>query len=572
MTTRVCPIAATFRRMELPRPLNPPTLLLQRANLMKTCKLVQLSCLLFATTMLAQCWQSMARACPFCSATSQTLSEELAGAEVAVIARLVKPVPELNSDSDAPTGFDPLDPNTGKAIFAIVDVLRGSEKLGETREIQVVYFGPAKGEKHFLISGLSNEPVDWTTPLPLTERGEDYVRKLGTLPEKGPERLPFFLDHLEDSDPLLAQDAYDEFARSPYEDVIAIAEKMDRGQLTHWIGDTDVGPTRRRLYLTMLGVCGEAEDIALLESLLKYDYQLMKPGIAAMVSTMGLNGPAWGVSLVEELVRADVRRKRQCLDALVAAYLKLKGPTGLPLIERLFLNNPAAEYTHVYATIMALRFHGEETDVIPRERLLESMRLVLNNSEIADQVIPDLTRWEDWSILDRLVSMFKTSQEDDWVRQPVISYVLTAVEQPGEVGVSASQALAELEVIDPKGVKRARSYLAFGLPSRSKAAESNTESNADQTASEQATDQSAPVATATDQEPVEAAATAATSPSIKNITAEKKPEEAIPAPNHVMIVGIPLIAGVFLLGIFALLLRGTDIRSPGGSSPAPPAN
>ena len=71
---------------------------------------------------------------------------------------------------------------------------------------------------------------------------------------------------------------------------------------------------------------------------------------------------------------------------------------------------------------MALRFHGEETDVLPREKLLESMRLALDHKEFADQVIPDLTRWEDWDVMPRLVTMFKESPKDDWIRQPVASY------------------------------------------------------------------------------------------------------------------------------------------------------
>src|SRR5690606_10510978 len=115
------------------------------------------------------------------------------------------------------------------------------------------------------------------------------------------------------------------------------------------------------------------------------------------------------------------------------------------------------------STIMALRFHGEESFEIPKERLVQSLRLLLDNDEIADQVIPDLTRWEDWEIMDRLVEKFKASDEDGWIRQPVVSYLLTAAEQGGEIGDKANAAVEELEQIDPEGVKRARSYLSWGL-------------------------------------------------------------------------------------------------------------
>jgi len=150
-----------------------------------------------------------------------------------------------------------------------------------------------------MISGLAGKKIDWSTPLPLSKRGVEYVNALGTLPEKGPKRLVFFLNHLEDDDPLLAQDAYDEFGRAPYEVVIAIGDQMDRKQLIGWIEDSQVGPTRRRLYLTMLGICGKEEDIAILESLLLYNYQQMKPGIAASLAVMGQ--PVFGASILNEI-------------------------------------------------------------------------------------------------------------------------------------------------------------------------------------------------------------------------------------------------------------------------------
>ena len=80
--------------------------------------------------------------------------------------------------------------------------------------------------------------------------------------------------------------------------------------------------------------------------------------------------PVW----IEE-VQQDERRKKLGLDALVACYLILRGPDVMDVVENRFLKNPKAEYTHIYSTIMALRFHGDEnTGVIPRERLLGAMR------------------------------------------------------------------------------------------------------------------------------------------------------------------------------------------------------
>ena len=63
----------------------------------------------------------------------------------------------------------------------------------------------------------------------------------------------------------------------------------------------------------------------------------------------------------------------------------------------------------------------------------------------------------------RLVKMFKDSPKDDWIRQPVASFVLVAAEQPGDVGERAKATIAELEALDPETVERARSLSAFSF-------------------------------------------------------------------------------------------------------------
>jgi hypothetical protein len=71
------------------------------------------------------------------------------------------------------------------------------------------------------------------------------------------------------------------------------------------------------------------------------------------------------------------------------------------------------------------------------------------------------------------VSMYKASDEHGYVRQPVVTYLTVASEQPGDVGTRATKALTELEELDPEGVKQARSLMAFGALARARAASSN---------------------------------------------------------------------------------------------------
>ena len=64
--------------------------------------------------------------------------------------------------------------------------------------------------------GIDPPTINWGTPIAISERGQAYVTKAMELPKDGADRLAFFQDYLEDSDEMLARDAYDEFAKTPY--------------------------------------------------------------------------------------------------------------------------------------------------------------------------------------------------------------------------------------------------------------------------------------------------------------------------------------------------------------------
>jgi hypothetical protein len=356
------------------------------------------------------------RACPFCSAMSETLAEQVARMDAAVVARLAEgPAPEFQPNAQPAT----------KLRFRILDVIKGAEHTQGLQEIETIYFGDPRGklEQSFLILGAEPPKLAWTAPLPLSERAAGYLAKLLSLPPEGPERLAFFLGYLEDEDDLLASDAYEEFARAPYDVVKALKSRLDHAQLVTWIQDPSVPLSRRRLYLTLLGVCGDRDDLPLLE----------------------------------ELLRAPDRDTNTGLDAMIGCYLTLAGSEGLPLIEELFITNEDAEYADTYAAIMALRFHGSEGDMVPRSRVIEALRHILDRPQLADLVIPDLARWEDWSVMPRLVQLFKEAEEGaSWVRVPVINYLQVCPK------AEAQQYIKDLEKIDPEAVKRARTFFPFG--------------------------------------------------------------------------------------------------------------
>jgi hypothetical protein len=354
-----------------------------------------------------------ANACPFCSAVALTFTQQIDQKDIAVVAKLIENPPPPSEDAeDFPDGK-----------FEIVGILKGESlvKPGMTFMTQLVGVH-TEGQK-FLVMGQGTPDVAWTTPMKASERVFDYLQETQALPADGPQRLAFFQKYFEDKEKILAFDAYDEFAAAPYEDLIAIKDQMNREKLVEYIKSEKTTVNRRRLYFTMLGVCGTEED----------------------------------ASMLEGFIKSDSRKQQAGLDALVGCYLTLTGKAGLPLIQKTFLENQDTDYVDVSAVIDALRFHATDADVIPVSEIIPVVRILLDHSEYDDIIIEDLARWGDWSVLEKLVQKFKDAKEDaNWKRVPIITY-LRACPKP-----EAAKYIEELKKIDAKAVERADFFLGFG--------------------------------------------------------------------------------------------------------------
>lgn len=364
-------------------------------------------------------------ACPFCSAVSQTLRQEMESMDVAAIGKIVA---GSETDSDAE--------------FEISHILYGESLIKVGQVVKINYFGKSPSGTNFLLMGVDAPNLIWSSPLPLTEKALKYVNEIPKLPKESLGRLQFYLNFLEDTDGMLARDAYDEFASAPYGELVALKKTLDHDKLVTWVKDTNLPPDRKRLYLVLLGICGEPND----------------------------------TQMLEELLRSGDPNKRAGLDAMIACYVTLRGDEGLKLIDELFLANKQSQYADTYAAIMALRFHGTDGGVVGKPRLLESFHLILQRPELADLVIPDLARWEDWSQIDRLVELFKSADDkSSWVRVPVINY-LRACPLP-----EASAKIHELKELDPAAFKRATSF--FPVPKAPTKADSDEKSTNESTSS-----------------------------------------------------------------------------------------
>jgi hypothetical protein len=174
---------------------------------------------------------------------------------------------------------------------------------------------------------------------------------------------------------------------------------------------------------------------------------------------LGVCGTKEDTVWMEKMIKSTKPEDRAGLDSLIAAYLTLKGEEGLPLIVDSFLKNPESQYVDIFAAVMALRFHSTEGKVLSKPSVAQAMCHLLERPDLADLVIPDLARMEDWSQLDRLTKLFKEAKEDNaWIRMPIVNYT-RACPLP-----EAKERLKEMEQIDPAAVKRSKTFFPIPIP------------------------------------------------------------------------------------------------------------
>lgn len=354
-------------------------------------------------------------ACPFCEATAPTWLQSIREADAAVIAKVTKV--EATGENDVVV--------TLRAHYDITQVLHGNDRL-QQRQISFETLEAPTASAHCLMTAVGAPDLSWSTLVELNATRSAYLAGARKLPATGVARWQFFYRYLEHADDELADDAYGEFAAASFAEVKAFASHADRRQLWQWIESEKTPESRRGLYYTLLGLCGERAD-------------------AEKLATM--------------LASPD-KRPPGAFSALVACYVSLRGEAGLRDVEQRFLTKTTGE-DDAQAVIVALRFHGEEKHVLKRERVAQSLRLLLERSDLAGSVIPDLARWQDWHCLPRLVALFKESKGDDaWVRIPIVAYLKVCPLPEAKIS------LADLKKLDPQAIEQAESLSLFGAQLR----------------------------------------------------------------------------------------------------------
>lgn len=381
---------------------------------------------------LVLCWSNSLTAlaaCPFCPPSSPPLAEQVATSDVGILVKWARSIP------------NPQDATEIETEFQVVETFRQTDPARKVASpLRVPYLLEAKpGDLFVMLGNHREELIDWQLPIEVSEVSYGYLRQLPPLEKPPGERLPFFLKFLQYSDPLLANDAFAEFSRARYEDVVAIRERLSRETVRRWM--RELAPTeqmRLGFYALLLGMCGNAADADYLAG------EVLRP-------TPG------------DTVRLG-------LDGMMAGYVLLTGEAGLNRLIAAQLDTPDQPDGDVYAFVNTLRFLWQYApDRAPREQVAAAMARLVDRPAFAEVAIVDLARWGHWDMTERILAQYGQPPFDDpAAKRQLIHFALACVkahERSAEASpahVAAAQLsrkfLDRLSQTDPDTLQNARRF------------------------------------------------------------------------------------------------------------------
>src|SRR5437764_8091359 len=229
-----------------------------------------------------------ATACPFCSAQSTTLTSDAGQAAMILFGRLTN------------ARLDPNDVNAGATDLVIESVVKPHEILAGKKQITLPRYLPQEKEneyKYLVFCDVFKGAIDpyRGVAVKTDSRIAEYLKGALAVKEKDvAARLKYFFAYLDDKDPEVSNDAYNEFGLADYKDFRPVAEKLPAETIAKWIQDPNTSPSRLGLYGSILGHCGGAQHAKLLRELLDDPQRRYASGIDGMLAGYVLLQPKEG--------------------------------------------------------------------------------------------------------------------------------------------------------------------------------------------------------------------------------------------------------------------------------------
>lgn len=379
-------------------------------------------------------------ACPFCLAPLQTWSEIIDEADVVCLAKLIS----------VDEGSDQRNPH---AMLEVTRIHKGT-RFHRTDRIRVERYLSGKPGALFLMTGRMQEDLsgglvetfatdaDGNT---VTESKPDSpIRKVAATDAdtsnnslqlvfqwndieatttdrynymtsapspKSDDRLLYFLPFLEHADTSIASDAWGEFANADYQTIRAIRSEFPPEKLRKWIGQSNTSPERLGLYGMMLGLCGDTDDAAFLR---------------------------------KHIIIGSTDELRYGIEGLMAGLMLIRGEEGLSFIESQVIQTDV-EGRQIFAVMQALKFvWSYESDLISKDRLRAALHPLLKHESVRELAIRDLSRWEDWSAISKLETVYEEAIHNDRSTVVTITRFLMSCEKSASANETQKKDAREL--------------------------------------------------------------------------------------------------------------------------------
>lgn len=385
-----------------------------------------------------------ASACPFCSVQGQTLAGEVNQADLIVLGTLknakrdpndiTKGTTELVIDSvvkDHPylknkktltlpryISLDPKTPDAKTLVFCGLYSTASDNAAAAVGSSAVL-----ANFDRYQLDPYRGDEIEKDSKLP------EYLKGAFAVREKDPiSRLVYFFDYLDSPESKISTDAFLEFANADYKDVRAASAKLKLDKVVGWLDDKQTPASRFGLYGMIVGHSKKPEHAAALRAILDDPKKQYSSG----------------------------------LDGVLAGYILLDPKAGWKYLHDL-LNDEKKEFQVRYAGLRVLRFFWDSRpDVISHKEVVEGMKILVAQADIADLPIEDLRKWEQFDAADCIFENGEKAshKEIPIVRRAVLRFALT-IEAKSD---KAKKFVSAAETADPERVKLVREMLADEKP------------------------------------------------------------------------------------------------------------
>ncbi len=243
----------------------------------------------------------------------------------------------------------------------------------------------------------------------------EYVKKVLAMdPRDSVSNLQFFFRFLDNSDQVLANDAFLEFAKSTDVAIGQVASKLPVDRIRTWVRDPNTPSEKLGLYAFLLGAAGAAQDATLLQAMLADSSERVSGAHDGILSGLINLRPREGWDMVNTILGDGKRNLLQRLNA-----------------------------------VRAVRFyHGWQPEKY-RAQVLRALEIMIVQGELADMAIEDLRKWQIWDRTREVLALHgKKGYESPILKDAIIRYALSCPQDS-----ESARFLAERRKEDPERVK-----------------------------------------------------------------------------------------------------------------------